>query len=247
MGRQWLRGRAASGVLALALLLSGCVYRPLVKVTAPAGAPPAEEQSWWAARYRHTWPEGEEPRWHQDLCVAHEIVAPVLNAHRREIALWRFHRRAARDGAWHQFSFIFYATPEAARRVFADLQARPALAEFKAAGLLRQDVYEEAGLPEPRRVEATSDHRWPPVVQAAWPYFIMGVSENWLTLATLELARRPPAEFPGLEERLEACRRSQAYLNALWRREGYHAYLHHLNAVFGYAPLLTPDGEERTF
>lgn len=234
-------------VLALALAATGCAYRPIVKVGAPAGAPVADRQSWWAARYRHAWPEDEEPCWHQDVFVAHEIVAPVLNARRPDIALWRFHRRAARDGAGHQFSFIFYATPETAQHVFAELRTRPALAEYQAAGLLREVLYHETGVPQPQRVDGTSDKRWSPVVQSTWPWFIMGVSENWLALVTLENARRPVPDSGALDARLAASRQTQSAIDALWRREGLHAYLHHLNAVFGYAPLLLPNGEERAF
>jgi hypothetical protein len=239
--------RGITAALAVALFLSGCAYRPVVRIAAPTGASLTEGQSWWAARYRHAWPEGEEPRWHQDIFVAHEIVQPVLDAHRGEIVLWRFHRRAARDGAWHQFTFFFYAPAHTAARVFADLRSRPGLADLKSAGLLREDVYHGAGLPESQRVEGTSDRNWPPVVQATWPWFIMGVSEHWLALVALEFARRPPPASPGIDERIQASREVSAAVDAIWRREGFHAYLHHLNAVFGYIPLLTPAGEERAF
>jgi hypothetical protein len=247
-GRQLQRRFAALFALAaLTLLFTGCAYRPVVQIAAPGGAPVTEQSSWWAARYRHVWPQNEEPRWHQDMFVAHEIVLPVLNAQRRDIALWRFHRRAARDGAGHQFTFYFYAPAGAAERIFAGLRARPALAELKSAGLLREDVYHDTGFPEPQRIEGTSDRSWTPLVQASWPYFIMGVSENWLALVTLELARRPLPDQAGLDERIEACRQAQSSIDVLWRREGHHAYLHHLNALFGYTPLLMPNGEELGF
>ena len=52
------------------------------------------------------WPEHSDPAWHMDSMVAHLVVSPILNGKRPQIELWRFHRRAGRDGAGHQFNFI---------------------------------------------------------------------------------------------------------------------------------------------
>ena len=98
---------------------------------------------WWYARFRMNWPPDTEPVWYPDLYIAHRIVLPVLKAHRNDIHLWRFHRRAARDGAGRQFSFIFYSTPRTARNVFQTLQSNLIADHMKNSGVIDDVVYDE--------------------------------------------------------------------------------------------------------
>lgn len=63
-------------------------------------------------------------------------------------------------------------------------------------------------------------------MQRAWPYFIQGVSRLWLELireieAGGEWPDDPEARYAAIGEELDA----------LWRNQGDHALLHHLNAV----------------
>jgi hypothetical protein len=81
--------------------------------------PPDEQvRNWWRVSFKHHWADDTEPLWHQDALLAHQIVAPALERYRDQIKLWRFHRRAARDGAGHRFSFLFYATVETADSIY---------------------------------------------------------------------------------------------------------------------------------
>ena len=45
------------------------------------------------------------------------LLGPILEEETDALTLWRFHRRAARDGAGPHFSFIFRASRETAARV----------------------------------------------------------------------------------------------------------------------------------
>lgn len=196
-------------------------------------------QGWWHVRFGIAWPENAEPAWNVDMMLADRVVGPVLERHRHGISLWRFHRRASRDGAGHQFSFIFYSSPQRARDVMEDISASMTLKDMKKQGVIVRESYDSTlELPKPK-VEDTSDAKWSPHVQKAWPYFIMGVSEMWLRL--IQQAReqiqgdKPPQS---LADMLNAYKQVNTRIVETWRDEGRHALLHHLNALFGYEPLV---------
>lgn len=203
---------------------------------------------WWYARFQMAWPENEDPRWHTDLILAHKVLAPIIAQHRDGIGLWRFHRRAARDQAGHQFSFIFYAPPQIARQVFDRLNSDPFLDEMKAGGVLLQAHCDDTASVAKPHPEDTSDRRWSLPVQRSWPYYIMGVSEMWLRMISEIVEQHPPAMRPrSLQEDLAFYRKVEESVTAAWKKEGCHAYLHHLNAIFGYEPLRGSDGSEIRF
>ena len=228
--------------LTVVVLLSGCAAAPLPP---PAGlqrpAPlPAGENAWWFARFRMHWPEGAEPAWHLDLLAAHRIVKPVLEGHSADIPLWRFHRRAARDAAGHQFSFIFFAAPETARAVYAALSRDATLAQAQSAGRILEVVCDDTAAVSRPEIGATSDPAWSAALRRAWPYYLMGASQMWLGLIAgmdegMPQGPQGSSGIEGLEQRYSGINTS---ITALWQNEGRHAFLHHLNALFGYEPIL---------
>ncbi len=124
--RSEIQGARAVSVVVLtvlaAVMLAGCAsVGPGVSPVPPTAkeATGPSQNGWWYARFVMNWPADKEPSWYIDPLLAHRVVSPVLDRYGNDIVLWRFHRRAARDQAGHQFSFIFYATPETAREVFA--------------------------------------------------------------------------------------------------------------------------------
>ncbi len=232
--------------LALALLLSlliGCAGSPVVVTEEPKVAPASSEVvGWWYVRFRLTWPEGTEALWWPDLLLADQVIGPVLDAEREAIGLWRFHRRAARDGAGRQFSFIFRASPATAGRVNAQIAANPWVVGLQEKGVVATVVYEDPGQLQRPGLGDTSDKSWSPEMQVAWPYFIQGVCRLWLGLIR-ELQKtgmwpeEPLARYAALEKAL----------NEHWREEGNHALLHHLSAVFGYQELEVTRREKMRF
>ncbi len=194
------------------------------------------EKGWWYARFHIQWDQEQEPAWHTDLVIAHRVVAPALHRYSRDVSLWRFHRRAAPDKAGHQFSFIFYSTPETARKVYGAIRSNSFLREIKAAGIIMEDIYDDtAGVVRPG-IGATSDAAWSKPVREAWPWFIMGVCETWLGLVA-QTADNSGEKLSTLQETMELYRKVNESVESSWTKEGAHAYLHHMNAVFGYAPL----------
>lgn len=216
--------------------LTGCAAQPL-QPTATIGAQDSgtfapRHPYWWYVRFRLRWPKGEEPPWYPDLFIADRVIGPILNAEGGRIALWRFHRRAARDDAGRQFSFIFYASPAEAREVNAGIAANPLLARWQRQGIIEKVMYDDPAKPQRPGIGDTSDKSWSPEMQRAWPYYIMGVSRLWLELIReyghgRNLPRSPKERYKAINERIDR----------LWRDEGGHALLHHLSAVFGYQEI----------
>jgi hypothetical protein len=185
------------------------------------------------------WPENADPAWHRDLLIAHLVVKPVLDRHAQEIALWRFHRRAARDDAGHQFSFIFFASAGTARGVFSGISSNPLLEQAYASGRAITVVCDDPSAVSRPAIADTSDPAWSAPLRRAWPYYLMGASQMWLDLvcrmARGEHTTGAPPSFDELDERYAG---TSADITALWQNEGRHAFLHHLNALFGYEPIV---------
>jgi hypothetical protein len=203
---------------------------------------------WWYARFQVEWPENEDPKWHTDLILAHKVLSPVIAQYRETIELWRFHRRAVRDTAGHQFAFIFYASPQTAAQVFDQLKSAPFLEEMRAGGILQQDRYDDTGFIARPHLEDTSDRRWSLPVQRSWPHYIMGVSEMWLHMIQ-EIVELTSSEVKpqSLQDHLAFYKKVEESITEAWEKEGHHAYLHHLNAIFGYEPLRGSDGSQMKF
>ena len=222
-----------TGILVLTVgMLGGCATSPATipldraeTVTTPVD----DTRNWWYVRFRLAWPEDEELPWWPDLLLADRVVGPVLDAERAAISLWRFHRRAARDEAGRQVSFIFRASSATAARVNARIASDPLLVWLQRVGTVQSVSYDDPDHPQRPGIGDTSDKNWSPEMRDAWPWFIMGVSQLWLELIR-EIGKRE--ELPeDLKARYAVI---ESALNELWREEGRHALLHHLSAVFGY-------------
>jgi hypothetical protein len=196
-------------------------------------------KGWWTVRFCIKWPQDSEPSWHIDLLLACEIISPVLEQYRKEIALWRFHRMASRQHGGHQFSFHLYATPMTAEEIFNAFRLNKLLKRMQHTGLISEihyDATQQIGCPH---IGDTSDHNWSASIQKTWPYFITGVSEMWLALVhehaeTITGAKKRPSfnQLPIFYQQVNDA------VTKTWREECGHALLHHLNALFGYTPVM---------
>lgn len=193
---------------------------------------------WQRTAFKIKWPEKSEPLWYMDLLIAHKIIGPVLDAHHNQIALWRFHRRAGNDAAGHQFSFIFYTTGQAAAVINREIASNSLLASLKASGKIENLYLQDVNQPRQSTVEATSDPHWSLPLQKAWPYYIMGSSQMWLSLIDQYARELEGTNTLDLKKMDDFYQSLNARMNLTWQDEGRHALLHHLNALFGYRPLL---------
>jgi len=240
---------------AMALVISvmvGCAS--VGPPTASPGLEPIKEKAqrpengWWHARFVMKWPEDKKPSWHIDLLLAQEIISPVLRQHKDHIVLWRFHRRAMRDKTGHQFSFIFYSSPETAREIYYDIKSDTRLEAMKRAGIVIKDSYDDTTRISEPNIEDTSDLEWSSPIKKSWPYYMMGVSQMWLHLIS-EIAGEVSKETESSSvQDIEAFyQQVNASLQTSWREEGGHAFLHHLNALFEYEPVIIYEKRLMTF
>jgi hypothetical protein len=239
-----LKGLALSLSLCLLVIcLGACTPRATrLPPATPAALPPDALESdgtmsWWACRFKMSWPANAGVDWQADLMLAHAVVGPVLTEHGRKLSLWRFHRRALRDKSGHRFSFLFYSDSALAAEVMQDLRTSQVLQQALEDGIVEQVYFDDPDSPGHPEIEAMSDPHWSPSLQRNWPSYIMGVSALWLGLIDDRMADAPAydGDVSGL---LEQYRQADKDINALWYREGEHAFIHHLSAMFGYEPLL---------
>ena len=235
--RHWL----AIGFLLL-ITLTGCASldqgaRPEVKPVAPEELPSGN--GWWGVRFRMNWPPDTGPVWHMDLYLAHQVIMPLLKEKKNDIHLWRFHRRASRDRAGRQFTFYFYSAPRTAQQIYDALQSNPILIDTLSAGVIDEIVYDDPANINRPNIGDTSDKKWPLSIQKTWPYYINGVSQMWLNLlaeiADRDLKGNDPASIEDIES---FYRQVDETVTDLWQENGRHAFLHHLNAIFEYEPLI---------
>jgi len=220
--------------------LTGCAG-----TTPPVASKPVERQAaapgaagWWYARFRMVWSENSEADWSLDTLIADRIVSPVLQRYRNHIRLWRFHRRAAPDQAGHQFSFIFYASPQTAQQIYHDIDRNVLLDRLKDDGKIRQVVYDDTNEIGRPNYEDTSDKHWPMIIQKSWPHFIQGASRMWLELVQT-LAQEAQQRHP--EDLYAVYQDVQAAVNKLWLDQGGHVFLHHLSALYAYQPVVVTE------
>jgi len=194
--------------------------------------PPA----WRICYFRTTWPEGEAPNWAVDLIVAHRILGPVVAEYGKQLQSWRFHRRAARDEAGHHLRFLFYSDSDLAARIINRIQQDTTRAQ-----LLDKHILQSVNCLDPNdmsmaSIGATSDPAWPETIQNQWPAYIMGISQMWLGLIDDAIKQVGlPATDP--DALLEQYKKADEIVTTLWHVEGEHAFLHHLNGIFGYQPI----------
>jgi hypothetical protein len=246
LGYKWV----APVFVLLMMVVAGCTTTASGRIPEQAAPPPeiTSAEGWWSARFQLQWPEGEPANWHWDLLIAHKIIAPTLEQFKGGILLWRFHRRAARDQAGHQFSFIFYASAETAYQIFDALRSNALLAEMKLSGMVIADIYDQTDKIGKPRIGDTSDPNWPSAIQKSWPYYMMGASQMWLNLINETVAdMSPPGAALSLAENDQLYKEVDAIITSLWETNGQHAFLHHLNALFGYKPIIFYEKRMLTF
>jgi hypothetical protein len=242
-----------TGIALLAMLLALSACTRVVTVRAPANdLPPGSMtaagngDAWWRIAIRMRWDPEQTPDWYLDALLADQVYAPALSDAGSAIGLWRFHRRAADDETGHRLSLLTYTNTVSADILYRQIREASVLQWLESDGRVTSVTISKVDQPELPPIARSSDAAWPPEIQASWPWFIMGVSQTWLSLIREVAAGQPLAEasptmlldhYRGVDERV----------TALWRDHGQHVYLHHLNALFGYQPLVIRETNLKRF
>jgi hypothetical protein len=198
---------------------------------------PGVAASWWYVNFHLAWPENQPPDFSIHSLIADRILRTVIDQHRDEITLWRFHRRAARDSAGHRFSLLFLSSDDAAQQIHQEIISNPLTVRLISQSTILSIDLANKQSADTGLIAATSDPSWSLEIQRSWPYFIQGLSESWLELiAQIRRNNSNAGEVPeaGL---LEYYQRLNKTLSAQWTEHGRHAYFHHTNAIFGYEPV----------
>lgn len=248
------RHSSAIALLTFFLVAStGCaakqsVYQDVSAVVASSKAKESltQEKGWWQAAIRikpdkrAIEEKANGPMWQVDLFLAHSVMAPILDKFHEDIILWRFHRRATFDAVGHQFSLIFYSSPQIAKHVFEEIAGSTLLEEAKIHGFITTEIYDDTAILAHPAISDTSDGNWSTITQKAWPYYIMGVSRMWLAMIDDIIKDNPPPaeDIQSINDLIDYYNEVNDVVKTLWRDEAQHAFLHHLNAVFGYEPML---------
>ncbi len=227
----------------VALSLYGCVqsppsFRDAPWARVPMGQTSDVDQYWFAACFRMPWDGEGRPEWAVDAALAREVIMPLLQKFGDELGLWRFHRRAGRDATGHQFTLLMYTSASVAEDIQQQISDSPVVTSLQRAGHVTAVLTTCRGDAPSPVLSAHSDPGWHPHIQRAWPYFIMGVSANWLALIDGVSTEIGSPEGASVPEMLRHYRQVHEEVTALWQGQGQHAYIHHLSALFAYEPLL---------
>jgi len=205
----------------------------------------SDESGWWRVGFHRAIDEDKEPLWYLDALIAYKVIRPVLE--QQQLDLWRFHRRAVNDASGHQFSFIFYTTRSKGREIYQTIREDSLVKQLLQESVVTRLSFADINGKALVNVEDTSDKNWSIELQKAWPAFIMGVSQTWLDLIGEYAKQTPDNNEQDLSSLLERFELINSKINFVWEMEGNHAFLHHLNALFGYQELYIIERKKTRF
>ena len=192
--------------------------------------------AWHSCRAKLSWEVDQPAPWGADGLIAVAMFAPLIDSLGSHLEIWRFHRRAGRDGAGRRFSFIYRSSEQGHNSIVEWLEQHPMHKALRAAGVLEKLDCSDVAYWSGPSMGATSDAAWSQAMQEVWPQYIHGVSRMWLELMRMQIG--PLRGERSLDDLLAASAEAQRVTTLVWQGEGQHALLHHLNAVFAYQPLL---------
>ncbi len=236
-----------------ALLLGACTpalqieQTPLQEISRAPLQAERPDHFWWQLRFKLVWPDDEQPDFSRHLLIAEQLILPEIIEHEQQLPLWRFHRRAGRDNAGHQFSLIFFSDETSATSIHEAINANPLTRWLVEREMIEKTKFQKRSTEELGRLENTSDPDWPIEVQRSWPWFIMGASQSWLTLVTELSSEEQLTGVVDYPELLKHYKKVDVKLTEQWQDYGQRAYLHHLSAIFGYQPITIWSSESKTF
>ena len=232
-----------SNALSKILLTLTCLIVASCASTTQLSESLESEKYWWRVKFRFVWPQDTFPDFYYHAVVADQVLRPIIDAHKAELELWRFHRRAARDKAGHQFSFIFYTDKQMADVIHHKIESDKLITAMIDNATIESIHFTGAKTANNSLLSATSDTSWPLEIQKSWPSFIMGTSQSWLDLIVQMRGDDNDIKQLALNDLLTFYQNLNSEVTTQWTQYGRHAYFHHINAVFGYQPVYIRETE----
>ena len=231
------------------IVMTGCAINPQTPTKDPQDANQqvtiadnllVDQQGWWQVSFHRNYQQGDDVMWYLGTLLAYEVIKPVIDTN-QQLRLWRFHQRAKEDQSGHKFSFVFYSARSDAEKIHQYVKDNALVKQLLTDNYIERISFFEFKGKDRSAIENTSDKSWPLELQRSWPYFIMGASQTWLSLIDEFYQQEQISEEPDLAQQVELFKKLNDKINQVWEQKGHHAFLHHLNALFGYQELYIID------
>lgn len=165
----------------------------------------------------------DSPDMWMDLFLIDTAFREVIEKHKPE--LWRFHRRSAKDSVGHQLSLLVYTESINTVNIYDKL-----VLSSEIMGDHIKSISIETMQPG---IENTSDTNWSEPLQKSWPYFACGSCQMIMGL----MDHIPKYKKPSIDSVFEIYEPIQDEMKDFYTNNAGHAFIHHLSALFGYAPI----------
>lgn len=194
---------------------------------------PSDSYRWYFYRFRFNYNFDKSPKWWLDLFIIDRIFRVIIESKgiNYQIKLWRFHRRAEKDKAGHQTTLLCYTTCRDSVVIDNIIKTIPSFKLLSDSNFLREYFVEEGG----ENIDGSGDGHWIKEIRQSWPHFIQGASKSILEMLKLiNEGFYSPGDLDNILDIEEFYQKVNERFVHIWYSQGGHAFLHHLNALFGY-------------
>ncbi|GAG92741.1 unnamed protein product [marine sediment metagenome] len=195
---------------------------------------------WYGFNFKINWPDNQDPKVWIDIFIIGTIVRDVISKKKSEIDLWRIHRRWPSDEHRHEVTFDCFADKETATSIEKLIRESETFKILQANNLLAGDLKKVTGGSNIHDIaDDDSTRDWSEELKESWPYYINGCSEMFLFLIeSLKGRSKTDVDEKNISEIESFYTELNNRISEIWQRHGSHAFFHHINAIFGYEPLL---------
>jgi len=195
---------------------------------------------WYGFSLRMIWPKNQEPKTWIDIFITDTIIRDVISEKQSVIELWRIHRRWARDMKGHELTLDCFTEEKNANSIKKLIRESRPLKFLQENNLLAEELETATGGERIRDIaDDRSTRNWPEELKDSWPYYISGCSEMFLCLIdSLKGGAKTDIDGKDVSEIESYYTEINNRLMNIWQGHGSHAFFHHINAIFGYQPLI---------
>lgn len=194
---------------------------------------------WYKFNFRINSPNIQNPKVWVDIFIIDKIVRDVINDKKSQIVLWTIHRRWKDDQYGHELTFACYTDEKTACWIEEFINEN----EFYK--VLQTNNLIVGGTKVPKNEKGTnirdiaddeSTRDWTEELKESWPYYINGCCEMLLCLIkNIKGGKNEPYDIQSAEQFYTQVNNE---IIKVWQYFGCRAFFHHINAIFGYQPLL---------
>ena len=195
---------------------------------------------WYEFNFKMNWTQNQEPKTWIDIFIVDEIIQDVVSKNKSVIELWRIHRRWSNDPTGHQLILSCFTQEQNANSIKRYIIGSRPFKFLQENNLLAEELETAAGGESIRDIaDDKSTRNWPEELKNSWPYYISSCSEMFLCLIdSLKGGAKSDIDGKDVSEIESYYTGINNRLMNIWQGHGSHAFFHHINAIFGYQPLM---------